>query len=257
MKIATFNANSIRSRLEIVIGWLRKNNPDVLCIQETKVQDADFPSTPFLDSGYNIVFKGEKSYNGVAIASKLKPTLVSFGFDDNGPPDETRLAHAKIGAVHIVNTYVPQGRDIEHPMFKYKIDWFKRLRSYMAKHLTAKMHVIWLGDMNVAPEPIDIHNAESQKNHVCYHADARAAFAHVIEWGFVDVFRMHHPEPGQYSFFDYRLKDALQTGRGWRVDHILATKPLAKLATNSFIDLKPRMQHKPSDHTFVVADFKI
>ncbi|MFC1498603.1 exodeoxyribonuclease III [Verrucomicrobiota bacterium] len=257
MKIATFNANSIRSRLDIILSWLKKNKPDVLCIQETKVQDKDFPALTFIEAGYNVIFKGQKSYNGVAIISLKKPSKISFGLDDGKQPDESRLLCAKIGPVHIVNTYVPQGREIDHPMYQYKLEWFKRLKKYFSRHFTPKTKVVWLGDLNVAPEAIDIHNAEKQEDHVCYHKDVQKVFAKTVDWGFVDVFRKYHPEPGQYSYFDYRNKDAVKRKMGWRVDHILATSALAKKSTDSYIDLKPRLKEKPSDHTFMVAEFNI
>lgn len=258
MKIATFNANSIRSRLGIVTSWLAEHQPDVLCIQETKVEDADFPAAAFNDAGYNVVFKGEKSYNGVALVSKLKAADVRFGFDDGGKADGTRLLCAKVGPVHVVNTYVPQGREIDHPMYAYKLEWFARLKRHFEARFDARTDkVVWVGDLNVAPEAIDIHNAAMQEDHVCYHVDVRKAFADVVEWGFVDVFRKHCPGPGQYTFFDYRTINAVKRNMGWRVDHILATKTLAGKSADSYIDVKPRMAEKPSDHTFLVAEFKV
>jgi len=257
MIIATFNANSVRSRLDAILQWLKTHKPDVLCIQETKVEDKDFPALAFTESGYNVVFRGEKSYNGIATVSAEKPAEVRFGFDDGGQPDDTRLLYTRIGSVNIVNTYVPQGREIDHPMYQYKLEWFKRLKNYFDRHFSPKSPVMWLGDLNVAPEAMDIHNAAAQDDHVCYHINVRKAFADTINWGFVDVFRKHHPEPGQYTFFDYRTINAVKRNMGWRVDHILATPPLAKKCTNSYIDLGPRMQSKPSDHTFLAAEFDV
>lgn len=256
MRIATFNANSIRSRMPAIIEWLAENNPDILCVQETKVQDSDFPASILKEHGYNAVFKGEKTYNGVAVLSRIKPSVADFGLDDKESPDPTRLAYAGFGNLHVVNTYVPQGREIDNPMYKYKLEWFKRLKKYFSRRFTPDASLVWLGDMNVAPEPIDIHNADRQENHVCYHHEVRRAFADVISWGFIDVFRKHHPEPGQYSFFDYRTFDAVRKQMGWRVDHILCTMSLAARSQNAFIDLEPRLNPKPSDHTFVVADFR-
>ena len=257
MKIATFNANSIRSRLDTILAWLGANEPDVLCVQETKVEDQDFPSLAFREQGYTVIYRGEKSYNGVAILSRAKPEAVAFGLDDGQQADETRLAYARIGGVHIVNTYVPQGREIDHPMYGYKLEWFKRLKAYFARHFTPRMKVVWVGDLNVAPEAMDIHNAEQQANHVCFHVDVRKAFADTVEWGFIDVFRKHHPEPGQYTYFDYRTINAVKRNMGWRVDHVLATRPLAAKSTDCRIDLEPRKQPKASDHTFVVAEFDV
>ena len=257
MKLATFNANSVRARLDTVTGWLRRHEPDVLCIQETKVQDADFPCTAFNDAGYHVVYRGEKSYNGVALASRTKPKLVRFGFDDGGPADETRLLYAKVGPIHVVNTYVPQGRELDHEMYRYKLEWFARLKAYFEKNFSPRSRLVWVGDLNVAPQRMDIHNADQQKNHVCYHVDVREAFADTLSWGFVDVFRKHHPEPGQFTFFDYRTPNAAKRKMGWRIDHIEATRSLANRSTDSYVDLAPRLQSRPSDHTFLVAEFDV
>lgn len=257
MKIATFNVNSVRSRMGILRDWLAANRPDVVCLQETKVVDADFPADPIREAGYQVVFRGEKSYNGVAILSLETPGDVRFGLDDGGPEDATRLACATIGPLHVVNTYIPQGREIDHAMYRYKIEWFARLRNFFERHFTPRQAVVWLGDFNIAPTAQDIHNAEQQANHVCYHVDVRRAFEATMAWGFVDVFRKHHPEPGQYTFFDYRQKDAVTRNLGWRVDHIMATRSLAAKSAGASIDLKPRLAEKPSDHTVLTAEFDV
>lgn len=257
MKITTFNANSIRSRLGIVTDWLQANRPDVLCIQETKVQDADFPQAAFTDAGYQIAFRGEKSYNGVAIASLAAPDAVSFGFDDGGPADATRFVVARFGDLRVVNTYVPQGREIDHPMYAYKLEWFRRLHRWLDRHASPADKILWTGDLNVAPEAIDIHNSEKQANHVCYHVDVRQAFAETVGWGFVDVFRKYHPEAGQFTFFDYRTPNAAQRQMGWRIDHMLATASLADRSVDAAIDIAPRLLEKPSDHTFLTAEFNL
>lgn len=255
MKIATFNVNSVRSRLPVVINWLKENKPSIMGLQETKVQDHEFPAQPFIDAGYQIAYRGEKSYNGVALASIAEPMEIKFGFDDGLPPDESRLLIARIGAVSVINTYVPQGREIDHAMYKYKLEWFERLRKLFEKRFKPSDRIIWVGDLNVAPEAIDIYNAPMQENHVCYHKAVRAAFEKTKQWGFIDVFRKHHPEPGQYSYYDYRTPNAVQRKMGWRVDHILATEPLAKKSKDCFIDLKPRLAPKSSDHTIMAAEF--
>ena len=256
MRIATFNANSIRSRMDVILAWLDQHRPDALCIQETKVQDQDFPRQPIESAGYHVSFKGEKAYNGVALISKFAPADISFGLD-NEPRDEPRLLHARIGSVHIVNTYVPQGREIDHAMYRYKLDWFARLRRYFDRHFRTTDRVVWAGDLNVAAEPLDVHSPELYGNHVCFHASAREAFAQCRSWGFVDVFRKHHPEPGQYTFFDYRTPNAVQRGIGWRLDYLLASPALAEKSAGAAIDIQPRMQNKASDHTFLFAEFEI
>lgn len=257
MRIATFNANSIRSRLDIVLGWLQESGTDLLCVQETKAQDIDFPQDAFLDAGYHLAFRGQKAYNGVALVSRQKPVAVRYGLDDGLDPDETRLIAARIGSVSVVNTYVPQGRAIDHEMFRYKLDWFRRLRWYFERHFSPRSRLVWVGDMNVAPEPKDVHDPAAYKDDVCFHAAARKAFAETVSWGFLDVFRQHHPEEGHFSFFDYRMRGSVKRGHGWRIDHILATRSLARRCVDSFIDMKPRTAEKPSDHTFVLADFDL
>jgi exodeoxyribonuclease-3 len=258
MRLATFNVNSIRARLDILLGWLARARPDVACLQETKTPDDTFPLEAVRAAGYETVFRGEKGYNGVAILSRARAADVRFGLDDGGPADEARLVAARFGRVHVVNTYVPQGRELDHPMFQYKLEWFGRLRRYFERHYTPRQSVVWAGDLNLAPAAMDIHNAEQQADHVCYHVSVREAFARTVAWGFEDVFRRHHPEePGQYTFFDYRQRDAVGRNLGWRVDHILATPRLAAKSTGAFIEVALRKLPKASDHTALVADFDV
>lgn len=255
MRVATFNCNSVRSRLDTVLAWLRAHEPDILCLQETKVVDELFPAGAFRDAGYHASFRGMKAYNGVAVLSRRAPDETSFGLDDGGPADEPRLVCARFGDLHVVNTYVPQGRAIDHAMFPYKLEWFRRLRAQFERRFTTRDLVLWAGDLNVAAEPIDVHNPEKREDHVCFHADARRAFAECRAWGFDDVFRRHHPEPGQYTFFDYRTAFDVARPEGWRLDYLLATPPLAARSRAAWIDLQPRLGARPSDHTFVAADF--
>lgn len=241
----------------ILLDWLGENRPDIMALQETKVVDADFPVEPLQSAGYHVAFRGEKSYNGVAILSVHKPEVIRFGLDDGGPADETRFAYAKFGELHVINTYIPQGRDIEHEMYRYKIEWFARLRNFFARHFSLADQVVWVGDFNVAPTPIDIHNSEQQANHVCYHVDVRNAFADVVSWGFEDVLRKYHPEAGQYTFFDYRQRDSVKRGFGWRIDFVMASKALSAKSVGAGIDLAPRLMEKPSDHTVLMAEFRL
>ena len=258
LKVATFNANSIRSRMELVLDWLRRESPDVLCLQETKVQDKDFPAQPFREAGYAVVFRGQPAHAGVAIVSRQEPQEVTFGLDDDGQPDEPRLIRAVVGGIPVVNTYVPQGRDPESEHFQYKLAWLARLRAFFERHYSPQEPLLWMGDLNVAPEPIDVHDPKGLKEHVDFHPQARAALEQVREWGFVDVFRLHHPgEPGQYTYYDYRARDPIEHGIGWRVDHVWATEPLARKSTRAWIDVEARRAERPSDHTFLVAEFSL
>ena len=253
MKIASFNVNSIRSRLEVVLVWLAQHQPDVLCVQETKVQDVDFPKEAFDGSGYKYVFKGEKKYNGVAIFSKDEIKNVQFGFA-NEPKDEARLIKTEIKGIVIVNTYVPQGYMPESDKFEYKLKWFKRLGRYFKKNLKPTEPVLWTGDFNIAPERIDVYDPDSMLGHVCFHPEVHKALKKVMEWGFTDVFRMHCKEAGQYTFWDYRM-NAFRRNLGWRLDHIMATDVLAKKCVACTIDKEPRFVEKPSDHTPIIAEF--
>ena len=153
LTIATWNVNSIRARLRLLLPWLETASPDVVCLQETKVQDADFPIGPIESVGYCAAYRGQKSYNGVAILCKRPIENVRCGFDDGGPADEARLIAAEVDGLSIVNTYVPQGRDREHEMYAYKLQWFGRLRAFFESHFLPDDSVIWTGDLNVAPEP--------------------------------------------------------------------------------------------------------
>jgi exodeoxyribonuclease-3 len=254
MKIATFNANSIRARLELVLDWLRKESPDLLCLQETKVPDKDFPQKAFEDMHYHPVFRGEKSYNGVAIVSKKPLEDVKIGFDEY-ESEGTRLITAVINKIAIVNTYVPQGFHPLSKKFREKLDWLQRLYDYFNEHFRPDKPLLWVGDFNVAPEPEDVYDPAHLEGQIGFHPDERAALQRFRQWGFTDVFRLHQPGPGHYTFWDYRLRNAVPRNLGWRVDHIWATRPLAEKSTRAWIDMDPRLKEKPSDHTFVVAEF--
>ncbi len=255
-KCATYNVNSIRSRLHIVIPWLKENKPNVLCIQETKVDNENFPVSAFQDIGYHIIFSGSKGgRNGVAMALEKEPREVNVGFLDK-PSEKDRVLAAKINGVTVINTYVPQGYDLDDERFQYKLQFFHRLKEYMKNTYAQEKDILWCGDLNVAPLDIDVTNPEKKKRHVCFHTDAKKAFQNVASLGFVDLFRKYYPdEPGKYTFFDYRVKDAVERNIGWRIDHIMASQSLAARSHECYIDMKPRLSHKPSDHTILVGEF--
>jgi len=255
-RIATYNVNSVRSRLHIILPWLAQHRPDVLCMQETKVEDRAFPAAEFQAAGYHVTFRGGKRYNGVAVASREAPQAVRFGLSDGGPADEDRLIAAVFTGIAVVNTYVPQGRERETAHFSYKLQWFERLRRFFDRTYSPAAPLIWCGDLNVAPEAIDVHDPKGLLGHVCFTPEVWAAFAAVRSWGLEDVYRRQHPgEAGRYTFFDYRVPQAVPRGLGWRIDHILATAGLAARTVECRIDLDPRRAEKPSDHTVLVAEF--
>ena len=254
MKIATFNANSIRSRMPILLDWLDKNQPDVLCVQETKVQDHDFPTESLAGSGFEVVFKGQKKYNGVAILSRSKISDVSTEMDDTGD-EQARFIKAVVNKITIVNTYVPQGFERDSEKFEYKLDWLARLSRYFKNNFTPDSPIIWTGDFNCAMDARDVHDAERLWGHVCYCQEVQNAIAKIAKWGFTDVFRMHNQEDKQYTFWDYRQM-SFRRNNGWRLDYIMATSPLAKKCKTCQIDKAPRAMEKPSDHTFLTAEFE-
>ena len=258
LRVASFNANSIRSRLDIILGWMREHDCNVVCVQETKVTDADFPADAICEAGLHCAFAGQKSYNGVAIISAHELHDVEIGTGNPIWDEEARLIRATVGGVAIVNTYVPQGTAVGTPRFQYKLDWLRGMRDYFSRDFTPDDRILWVGDLNVAREPIDVYDPEGLLGGVCYHPAEHEALDHATQWGFVDVFRKHHPgEPGLYTFWDYRVPNAFKRRMGWRLDHIWATRPLAARSVDSWIDTQPRLMDKPSDHTFICADFNL
>jgi len=256
VRIATFNANSIRVRLNQIVAWLDAEKIDILAVQETKVQDKDFPLPQIEEAGYYAAFAGQKRSAGVATLSRMAPTEVLAGFDDGS--DHARLLCTRFDGIYVVNTYVPQGRDIEHEQFAYKLGWFKQLRAWFESHFTPYDPVLWVGDFNVATEDIDVHDPKGLREHVDFHPQVQAALEDVRTWGFIDIFRKHHPaEPNQFTYFDYRARNPIERNIGWRIDHIWATPPLAAKSTCAWIDVDARRAERPSDHTFLVAEFEI
>ena len=254
MKIATFNVNSLRRRLSIVLDWLAQHQPDVLCLQETKVQDSDFPTEAIAQAGYYSTFRGMKSYNGVATLTREKPERIQHGFDSRFEEEAVRLLATVVNGVTLVNTYVPQGYSITSDKYRFKLEWFARLRHYFEEHLDPAKPAIWLGDLNVAPEPIDVYHPDRRVNDVDFHIEARNAYKAAAVWGFIDVFRKLHPERVQYTYWDY-FRNAYSNNWGWRIDHILATEPLAAKCLKAEVDLAPREGPGASDHTVMWAEF--
>lgn len=254
MKVATFNVNSLRRRLPLVLSWLEKNKPDVMCLQETKVQDSEFPLAEIESAGYYAAFRGMKAYNGVATLTRHTPESTLYGLREEADAEDVRILQTVINGTAIVNTYVPQGQSITSDKYVAKLLWFKHLRRYFETRFDPQRPVLWMGDINVAPEPIDVYHPDRRVNDVDFHIDARNAFKEVCAWGFVDLFRMLHPDRVQYTYWDYYRK-AFEHNWGWRIDHILATAPLAQRCRAIEVDIEPRKGVGASDHTIVWAEF--
>jgi exodeoxyribonuclease-3 len=240
----------------VIAKWLQLHQPDILAIQETKVQDVDFPVSDFDQTGYKVIFRGQKKYNGVAILSKTQPTEVISTLQQDAA-DQARFLKARIGNLTLINTYIPQGASIDSDKFQYKLDWFKWLRNYFQEQHTPEEPILWVGDLNVAKEDIDVYDPERLWGHVCFCEPVQKVFKEIIKWGFVDIFREKHPEPEQYTFWDYRAPDGLNRNTGWRLDYIMMTHIIADKCIDCWIDKEPRGWDKPSDHTFLVADIDI
>ena len=259
MKIATWNVNSIRTRLEAVIAWLQGNSVDVLCLQETKVVDADFPRHPFEQLGYHLYISGQKAYNGVALISREPLEDVSIGFapilgiDTAAFDEQKRVITGVFQGVRIVNLYVPNGSSVGSDKYVYKLRWLEVLREYLQSFIEKPVgNLCVCGDFNVALEDKDIHNPKGRENLVMATDLERAALRKVLELGLFDAFRKFTTEGGYYSWWDYRA-GAFQKNRGWRIDHHYLTPELYEKASSCIIDIEPRKLPQPSDHVPVIV----
>jgi exodeoxyribonuclease-3 len=255
MRLATWNVNSLRARLEIVLEWLQQDGPDVVCLQETKVTDDLFPVEPLAEVGYQVAFTGQKTYNGVAIVSRLPLTEVCLALPDAPGEDEKRFIAATIQGVRVVNVYVPNGQEVGSPKFAYKLAWLERLRRFLADTYTLDTPLLLCGDFNVAPEARDVYDAEKADGEILFHPDERAAFARLLDWGLRDTVRLHHDAGGLYSWWDYRAA-AFRRNLGFRIDHILVTPPLAARCTAVSFARDLRRLAKPSDHIPVIVTLR-
>jgi exodeoxyribonuclease-3 len=256
MKVASYNVNSIRRRLTLVLDWLAEHQPDVMCLQETKTPDQDFPLDAVREAGYHAAFRGMKGYNGVATLTRQEPENVVHGLHEGPDNEDCRILQTVVSGIPIINTYVPQGYKINSEKYAFKLDWFRRIGRYFEEHLDPQKPAIWLGDVNVAPEPIDVYHPDRRVNDVDFHIDARNAYKQAAAWGFIDVFRQLHPDRVQYTYWDY-FRNAFENNWGWRIDHILATAPLAARCCNADVDVAARKAVGASDHTIVWAEFDL
>lgn len=257
MKIATYNAASIRARLPLVLDWLAENEPDVLAIQETKVEDDKFPTGDFEDLGYQWALHGQKSWNGVCLLSRSPILNVRLGFEDDLMPTDARIIAAEIDGVHIVNTYVPNGNSVGSDKWAYKMAWLERFSRLIRDRYRPDDPLIWLGDINIARHPEDVYDSKRMLGGVGHHPDEFSRLDAILDFGFADMFRKFISDPGHYSFWDFLIPNGFKRNMGWRIDHIYATLSLANLCTECWIDRDARGLDRPSDHTFVVAQFDV
>jgi exodeoxyribonuclease-3 len=254
MLIASWNVNSIKARLERALMWLDKVAPDVVCLQELKVTDEAFPYDELRMAGYHAAVHGQKTYNGVAILSREEPEDVIIGFEDDDEDVQARAITARINDVRIMSLYVPNGQSVGSDKWAYKKNWYARLLAFLEREFDRQEPLLLCGDFNVAPNHADVANPEKWAQSVLFHPEAREMLGSITGWGLVDTVRIHHLGQGPYSWWDYRML-AFPKGDGLRIDHILATRPMADRCSNAWVDREERKGAKPSDHAPVLAQF--
>lgn len=253
MKIATWNVNSLNVRLPQVVAWLAEAQPDVLALQETKLIDEKFPVTEIAEVGYHAVFSGQKTYNGVAILSKLPLTEVMKdipGLDNS----QRRVVAAVYGELRILNLYVPNGESVSSDKYQYKLGWLDALIDFITAEIKRHPQLVVLGDFNIAPEERDVYDPLVWTGKVLFSRPERDAFQRLLATGMCDTFRLFDKTGAHYSWWDYRM-NAFRRNLGLRIDHILASKPLCERCRSCSIDMTPRRNERPSDHTPVIAEF--
>jgi exodeoxyribonuclease-3 len=263
MRIATWNVNSLKARMERVEGWLTQAQPDVLLMQETKLADEAAPEMPFRMAGYELAHHGQGRWNGVAIASRvgIADVVTNFGLGPVGsggveggaPGDEARMIAATCDGVRVVSLYAPNGRALATPFYVAKLAWFVRLRDWLDASEDRAGSLLLGGDLNVAPTDLDVYDPAEYVGTTHTSAPERAAFQALIDWGLTDVYRRFHPEAGRFTWWDYRAGN-FHKGLGMRIDHLLVTSAVADRATGAEVDRDARKGKLPSDHAPLYVD---
>lgn len=254
-KIATWNVNSLRVRLPQVLTWLSLVKPDILALQETKLLDADFPTDAIREVGYEVIYSGQKTYNGMAILSLQKASEVLSSLPDFEDPQRRVLA-AVIDDIRIMNLYVPNGESVNSEKYQYKLNWLTQLDIFLKNELQKHPKLIVLGDFNIAPEEIDVHDPQLWDGRVLFSEPERKAFRDMLQVGFTDSFRQLNPSDKAFSWWDYRM-NAFKRNLGLRIDHILTSHMLSSQCVKCYIDKGLRSNERPSDHVPVVAEYMI
>jgi exodeoxyribonuclease III len=254
MKLATWNVNSVLARLPVVTRWLEEARPDVLCLQETKCVDDKFPADAFAELGYQSETFGQRTYNGVAILSRVGCQDALRGFPGDDESAHARLLAATVEGVRVVNIYIPNGAFVGSDKYRFKLEWMRRLRDFFDTLYERSEPVLLCGDFNVAPEERDVHDPQLWQGRILFSKRERTALDHIRGWGFDDAFRLHTEEGGHFSWWDYRA-GSFRRNAGLRIDHIWVSESLAARCTASWIDKEPRGWERPSDHTPVIGVF--
>jgi exodeoxyribonuclease-3 len=255
MKIATWNVNSLKVRLPQVLDWLDASQPDILCLQETKTTDENFPAEAIVAAGYQVVFSGQKTYNGVAIISKEQAVDVITdvpGLDD----PQRRILGATIAGTRILNLYVVNGQEVGSEKYAHKLHWLDRVSSHISEQLQHYERLVVLGDFNIAPDDRDVYDPEAWHERILCSTPEREALQKILDLGLADTFRLFEQEAESYSWWDYRAA-GFRRNRGLRIDLVLASKALADSCRACIIDKEPRRLERPSDHTPVMVEFEL
>ena len=254
MRIVSWNINSLRKRQDRLFAWLETTQPDVVCLQETKCPDDQFPSLALKAVGYHWAHHGEKSYNGVAILAKTELKDVRASLCDEVVDPQARVIAATINRIRVFAIYAPNGQAVGSPAYEYKLDWYRRLRDCIARENAADLIVC--GDFNVAPEDIDVYDPQLWRGAIMASDGERGAFRQLCEIGLRDTLRIHHKEGQLFSWWDYQMR-GFEKNRGLRIDAVLASENLAKKCTASGVDIEMRKGKEPSDHAPVWAEFNL
>jgi exodeoxyribonuclease-3 len=252
MKLATWNVNSLKVRLPQVLDWAGKHRPDVLCLQETKLQNDQFPAVEIRAAGYEPLANGQKTYNGVCIISLGPPSEMITEIPGLEDPQKRVLA-ATIGGIRIINAYVPNGESVESDKYQYKLKWLAAFSGWLKAELARHPRLAVLGDFNVAPENRDVYDPKAWEGQVLFSAPERDAFNSLLAAGFKDAFRLFEQPERSFTWWDYRMS-AFRRKMGLRIDHILLSEELARHCTACAIDIEPRRSERPSDHAPVIAE---
>jgi exodeoxyribonuclease-3 len=248
MKIATFNVNNINKRLANLLSWLRSAKPDVVALQELKASDTEFPIDPIRKAGYGAVWRGQKTWNGVAIlARKAEPVLIRTELPGDREDKEARYIEAAVNGIIVTSIYLPNGNPQPGPKFDYKLAWFARLKSHAAKFLKQDIPVVLAGDYNVAPTELDIYPTRSWDKDALIQPKSRAAFRSLVAQGWLDAIRALHPSKPMYTFWDYK-RNRWPRDAGLRLDHLLLSPALAGRLIKAGVDRKIRAEEGASDH---------
>lgn len=253
--LATWNVNSIRAREDRLIAFLERHEPDIVCLQETKVDDDTFPEARVRETGYHVVFHGQPAYNGVAILSREEPSKVHRGLPGDEDDAEARLMAADVAGIRVVNVYVVNGKSLDSDKYPYKLGWLARLQAYLKQELATGRPLVVCGDYNIAPSDEDAAFPKRWASSVLCHERVRQAFREMLSLGLHDVVRHHLPAPGPFTWWDYR-RLAFPKGDGLRIDHILATRDLLDRSVGAEVDREERKGKQPSDHAPVFAYFE-